>query len=609
MKKFISALSSFVIAATAMGGSMAIGSSASINEAVANTVFAFRSEGKDQVEVNAGDTVPVSIHVPASNGFYQFGLKFTINGAKTLGEGKMALAEAGAYSDDTWEHAFGNYGITIDPNSVDWHDGANALESGFGAGLPFAAGIVTMESYTFLTADAFYASYISTADMNKGMNIDSFAAWDAAGKPDYASYTPATTWEGESWAYDNAFVTFDLVLPSDLPDGVYVLDAYYDSYYLNTPSANWKDDGTEKSDADKGKGQSAVIGYDDAGNEAEKTFKSEALTIVVGDADPSVTTTTPAPDGGDDDGTTATTPADTDKPDDGNKPSYSDTDFSDPADVISYKLIPDGKTFGTDYFTNGTRYVYPAQAGEELTINWTVEHDPGTAGIQMFIDFSQIEVTAKAQGAAYMVIPQIQDANINTVIDGDDENSGLFGYVFGGSQELTAADNAVIYTFTVTVPDADGTYTIDLKPETENTVNKVVPATDGETLDYVFHGLDIVVGDVTPDNTTTTTTATTADGGDDDTTTTTTTTTTKPDDGDDDNQGGNDGDIVWGDVNVDGKVKINDVVLLNKYLAKNAEITDQGKLNADCNHSGEPDTGDAVNIKEYLARLRTQPQD
>jgi len=59
MKKFISALSSFVIAATAMGGTLAFTSSAAVNGSVDKTIIAIRSDGKNSVNVKAGDTVPV----------------------------------------------------------------------------------------------------------------------------------------------------------------------------------------------------------------------------------------------------------------------------------------------------------------------------------------------------------------------------------------------------------------------------------------------------------------------------------------------------------------------------------------------------------------------
>jgi len=82
----------------------------------------------------------------------------------------------------------------------------------------------------------------------------------------------------------------------------------------------------------------------------------------------------------------------------------------------------------------------------------------------------------------------------------------------------------------------------------------------------------ITVGDgSTPDDTTTTTTK-----KPDDVTTTTTVPGPQPGDGE--------YAPVWGDTNCDGKVNVADVVVLNKWLHDSAsiQITDQGKVNADC---------------------------
>ena len=66
-----------------------------------------------------------------------------------------------------------------------------------------------------------------------------------------------------------------------------------------------------------------------------------------------------------------------------------------------------------------------------------------------------------------------------------------------------------------------------------------------------------------------------------------------------------DGDVLPGDVNCNGKVQINDVVLLNRYLAKTAEVSEQGLKNAECDGDGKISQNDATAIKEYLARLIT----
>lgn len=61
-----------------------------------------------------------------------------------------------------------------------------------------------------------------------------------------------------------------------------------------------------------------------------------------------------------------------------------------------------------------------------------------------------------------------------------------------------------------------------------------------------------------------------------------------------------------GDVNCDGLVKINDVILLNRVLAEDtsAAITEQGMLNAECDGSPTVTVDDAVTILRGLAGLK-----
>ncbi len=95
---------------------------------------------------------------------------------------------------------------------------------------------------------------------------------------------------------------------------------------------------------------------------------------------------------------------------------------------------------------------------------------------------------------------------------------------------------------------------------------------------------------VTP-STTTTASSTTA------TTTTTTTTTTT--------SSGGETAVLLGDVNCDGNVKVDDVILLNRFVAEDmaVSISGQGMANADVNASGTPDGDDAVIILKQLAGL------
>ena len=60
-----------------------------------------------------------------------------------------------------------------------------------------------------------------------------------------------------------------------------------------------------------------------------------------------------------------------------------------------------------------------------------------------------------------------------------------------------------------------------------------------------------------------------------------------------------------GDVNEDGAVDVEDVVLLARFLTEDGEavVSGQGKLNADVNDNGAPDTDDCPQILKYIAKL------
>lgn len=64
-------------------------------------------------------------------------------------------------------------------------------------------------------------------------------------------------------------------------------------------------------------------------------------------------------------------------------------------------------------------------------------------------------------------------------------------------------------------------------------------------------------------------------------------------------------DISYGDVNCDGVVKIDDVVLCNRYIGEDSTITitQQGIANGDCNADGLVDAVDAAKILQFLAQL------
>ena len=58
--------------------------------------------------------------------------------------------------------------------------------------------------------------------------------------------------------------------------------------------------------------------------------------------------------------------------------------------------------------------------------------------------------------------------------------------------------------------------------------------------------------------------------------------------------------LKYGDVNIDGKISIADVVILNKYLVKSATVQEQGLANADCYKDGKPDANDSHTILKVI---------
>ncbi|MBQ8012318.1 MAG: RICIN domain-containing protein, partial [Oscillospiraceae bacterium] len=62
-------------------------------------------------------------------------------------------------------------------------------------------------------------------------------------------------------------------------------------------------------------------------------------------------------------------------------------------------------------------------------------------------------------------------------------------------------------------------------------------------------------------------------------------------------------EVVYGDVNVDGKVTIADILTLNKNLLCGESMSAQGTLNADVDGDGKPTSTDALNILKYLIMI------
>lgn len=613
MKRFISAISSLAIAATAMGGTFAISSDAAVDK----TIIDFTTVNKDgervnTIEAKAGDKIPLTIYVPQSSGVNTIAMKLAVNGDKTLGqgtiqypeldyvaadgskgmyyeteEGKKHIADAGKVAKN--EYLWSNYGITMtDAAYAEPYCFDSGYLEGNGYGDSSKAG-KSSNGTAYFKGDAWNINWMSNkaVSSNPKKDIDAYGAWVAAGKPADLTdpdeddpvwiYNPVTTWDtSASWAYTYPLGTATINLPADLPDGTYTIDLYKGDY-MNSNSIF---------DTDYVRNDDGVIiepktliykptrtTYSISGSKGAVDFEIKPLVIKVGEGG-SVETTEP-------DTTTISSTS--------SSSSSSKSDVT-PGDGILYQFVKDGAAWSDKV---------QVAAGEKVKLNLTVSNDPGTAGAQLYFNFDERLTLAKR-------------ANSGNAYEGSfewnaDDRALVWTCTEGHDQK--AKDGSVIYSFTVTVPadakDGDaftvGLNTKNLPDGKDNSVRPQGAVSEVPDHKFTLQDIQLVVG-VTPDTTepgttttvtdptTTSSSSTTSDTTTSSSSSTTETTTTV-------------GEAVWGDVNCNGAVSIADVVLLNKYLAGGATPTAQGLVNADVTHDNTPDAQDAVKIKAYLALL------
>lgn len=81
---------------------------------------------------------------------------------------------------------------------------------------------------------------------------------------------------------------------------------------------------------------------------------------------------------------------------------------------------------------------------------------------------------------------------------------------------------------------------------------------------------------------------------------------TEPTEDTEDTSSGGTTSIAYGDVNVDGKVNISDVIVLNRALLAGENLTEQGIINADVDEDGTPSSGDSLSILKFTIGLVTE---
>ncbi len=371
-------------------------------------------------------------------------------------------------------------------------------------------------------------------------------------------------WFGEK-STDYPFAVFDVTLPKGIAEGDYVID-YYNGLSENGNPVCMVE----------------TIGRYDAID--SKNLDLNTLTIKVGDSvtppDSSTTTTqSTTTSGGGSSTTTTTTSTGTVTPVTGDFV----FDFDNPDSADGYWHANAGESVDVDM------HVTAAQDKKVSSFSFEVEIAGG-------ITVSDILDSTPAFNSS--VLRDISHGTCAGTCEGSD-----------GHGIIVTNGTAIMYTFDVPAGTPDGLYEINLtKAQLSGESNDVFYDSIGIKKGYIQVG----EGGTTTTTQSSTTTTTTTKGGSSSTTTTSATTTTSGVGSSTTSTSKVPGTPDYGDTNCDGKVRINDVVILNRYLndAKSISISDQGKLNADCynpKNGQELTAEDSKAIIQSIVELVTLP--
>ncbi|MGN1411019.1 MAG: glycoside hydrolase family 9 protein [Oscillospiraceae bacterium] len=217
-----------------------------------------------------------------------------------------------------------------------------------------------------------------------------------------------------------------------------------------------------------------------------------------------------------------------------------------------------------------------AWSANECTINWN-------SPLAWVVSFMEDEYDAPAADGSSVTPSDNLKLDKTTVKVNEGETSTVKA-TSGTVTEWTSSDESI-----ATVKDGvitgvkEGTTTITAKDANGNTVTVEVTVEASSSTTTVTSTEDPNITTTSSSDPTGTTTTSSSDPSG--------TTTTTP------------SDIVWGDANVDGSVKSNDLLAIRKQLLHLEDLTEQGKLNADVNHDGQVRSNDIIKIKRYLLHL------
>ena len=256
-----------------------------------------------------------------------------------------------------------------------------------------------------------------------------------------------------------------------------------------------------------------------------------------------------------------------------------------------------------------------AQASESFTVDVSVKDVPATKinvlDFALSYDSSALTIESVKLGPAGDTASGDSTASEAPILSSKiTTNAVNISWSTGLDSASWIAEEGVVFTITGTVnaDAADGKYPIQIQPIDRETYpgsgeknSKVlvgyVYGTDSAT--YEVNAEDGFVEVTSKGETTTTTTVTTDSEQPGTSTTTTASTTAKP--GSDTNPVVP--DVLYGDVNVDGKVSLVDAVMLNKAVADVVTLGDAARANADCNVDKEINGTDAIILLQFLSHI------
>lgn len=656
MKKFISALTSVALAATAMSSVLSMSASA----AVSSTIFDIRTGDSNAYTVSASDiaagdvTIPVSIYIPQSQGINTITMKLAVNGDETIQANGL----------------FDNYGITLQ-NAA---EGGNSKAAGYAATACLDAakkGNVAYQKPLFVP-EYYSFSYMNNNNISSNVNCDNWAAKESGAGDSVTEWSSS-----DDFAYTYAFAKFDMVLPKGLADGTYTLDIYTKDY-VNATSI--------------GDPEPTYSATYIAGVAGEVNLVTKPLVVTVG-----------TPGSGSSSSTTSTTTTSTSSSNvnpgtgDGMK-LYGDTVTAKPGDKVKFgfKVSDDPGTAGMQLFfdfgalTNVDSIAIDGDEAYIIEPTWNaaagsfvwggstdeVAEDggylvmfegtvPANASGDIKVTLSNAGKNAirnrNMQDVAYTFTPAVikidggssssSSSTTSTTISSDTPDPGKGMVIYGDTISAKAGETVKAGFKVKNDPGTAGMQLffdttkaeIDMISIEGDEAYIIEPTWNGKVGSFVWGGSSEEVAEddgylvffsikvpadasgkieiglnkseknairnlnmqdvaytvtpitinVTSGETTTSSTTTSSTTSSTTTSSTTSSTTTST----------SDGMVVWGDVNCDGKVSIADVVLLNKHNAQGATVSEQGLKNADCVNDNKLDSADAIAIKGNLAKF------